>query len=103
MVSYRADVKWQDEDDEEAEVPGQQRSQQDHPLLPPQVSIALEEVEGQEENNYNYNSQRSTTHSDESTDRHQELIIIHWRGKEINRDKLIGYKLLSVGQKGETV
>lgn len=52
MISYRADIKWQDEDDEEAEVPGQQRPQQDHPLLFPQISIALEEVEGQEENNY---------------------------------------------------
>ncbi|TNN80642.1 hypothetical protein EYF80_009150 [Liparis tanakae] len=54
-----------DEDDEKAEVPGQQRSQEDHPLLPPQISIALEEVEGQEENNYHHDSQRSATHLDE--------------------------------------
>lgn len=65
MVSYRADVERQDEDDEEAEVPGQQRPQQDHPLLLPQVSIALEEVEGQEENNYDHDGQRSSTHGDE--------------------------------------
>lgn len=65
IVDGRADIEWQDEDDEEAEVPGQQRTQQDHPLLLPQVSIALEEVEGQEENNHNHDSQRSTTHSDE--------------------------------------
>lgn len=65
VVSYRADVERQDEDDEEAEVPGQQRSQEDHPLLPPQISIALEEVEGQEENNYHHDSQRSATHLDE--------------------------------------
>ncbi len=65
MVSYRADIERQDEDDEEAEVPGQQRPQQDHPLLLPQVSIALEEVEGQEENNYDRDGQRSTTHGDE--------------------------------------
>jgi len=65
VVSYRADVERQDEDDEEAEVPGQQRSQEDHPLLPPQISIALEEVEGQEENNNHHDSQRSATHLDE--------------------------------------
>lgn len=66
-VSYRADVQRQDEDDEETEVPGQQRPQQDHPLLLPQVSIAVEEVKGQEENTHNHNSQCSTTHGDEET------------------------------------
>lgn len=65
MFSYRADVERQDKDDEEAEVPGQQRSQQDHPLLLPQISIAVEEVQGQEENDHDHDSQRSATHSDE--------------------------------------
>lgn len=68
VASYRADVERQDEDDEEAEVPGQQRPQQDHPLLLPQVSIALEEEEGQEENHHDHDGQRSTTHGDERTD-----------------------------------
>lgn len=65
LVDGRADIKWQDEDDEEAEVPGQQRPQQHQPLLLSQVSIALEEVEGQEENNDDHDGQRSATHSEE--------------------------------------
>lgn len=64
MVSYRADVKWQDEDDEEAEVPGQQGSQEDHPVLLSQISIALQEEECQEKNDNNHDSQRSAAHSD---------------------------------------
>ena len=65
MDSYRADIEWQNENDEEAEVPGEQRPEQDQPLLLPQIPIALEEVEGQEKDNHDHNSQRSTTHSDE--------------------------------------
>lgn len=88
MFSYRADVERQDKDDEEAEVPGQQRSQQDHPLLLPQISIAVEEVQGQEENDHDHDSQRSATHSDEWTDRRQGLMMKdYWRKREreVNR------------------
>lgn len=56
VVWYRADIKWQDEDDEEAEIPGQQRPWQDHPVLPPQISISLEEVEGQKEDDHNHDN-----------------------------------------------
>lgn len=71
-VSYRADIKGQDEDDEEAEVPGQQCSEQNHPLLLPQISKALQKVEGQEENKHNHDSQRSPTHRDKWTHGRQE-------------------------------
>lgn len=64
MVSYRADIKRQDEDDEEAEVPGQQRPRQDHPLLLPQISITLEQEEGQEENNHKHDNQSGSVHGD---------------------------------------
>lgn len=64
VVSYRADIKWQDEDDEEAEVPGQQCPRQDHPLLLPQISITLEEEEGQEENNHNHDNQSGPVHGE---------------------------------------
>lgn len=64
VVSYRAHIKWQDEDDEEAEVPGQQRPQQHHTLLLPQISITLEEEEGQEENNHNHDNQSGPVHGD---------------------------------------
>ena len=64
IVYYRADIKWQDEDDEEAEEPGKQRPQQDHPLLLPHICITLEEVYGQEENNYHHDRQCSTAHGD---------------------------------------
>lgn len=74
-VLYRADIKWQDEDDEEAEVPGQQGSQEDHPLLLSQISIALQEEECQEKNNNNHDSQRSTAHSVGPIGRGQEVMV----------------------------
>lgn len=75
FLSYRADIEWQDEDDEEAEVPGEQRPEQNHPLLLPQISIVLEEVEGQEEDDHDHDGQRSTAHTDGRTDGRQELIV----------------------------
>lgn len=75
VVSYRADVKWQDEDDEEAEVPGQQGSQEDHPLLLSQISITLQEEECQKKNDNNHDSQRSTAHSDGPIGRRQEVMV----------------------------
>lgn len=74
-VLYRADIKWQDEYDEEAEVPGQQSSQQDHPVLLSQISIALQEEECQEQNNNHHNSQRSTAHSVGPIGRCQEVMV----------------------------
>lgn len=73
--SYRADVKGQDENDEEAEVPGQQGSQEDHPLLFSQICIALQEEECQEKNDNNHDSQRSTTHGDGPIGRRQEVMV----------------------------
>lgn len=75
LVSYRADVKWQDEDDEEAEVPGQQGPQEDHPLLLSQISITLQEEECQEKDDNNHDSQRSTAHSDGPIGRRQEVMV----------------------------
>lgn len=74
-VWYRADVKWQDEDDEEAEVPGQQGPQEDHPLLLPHVSIALQEEKCQEKHNNNHDSECSAAHSDGSTGGRQEVMV----------------------------
>lgn len=74
-VRYRADVKWQDEDDEEAEVPGQQGPQEDHPLLLSHVSIALQEVKCQEKHNNNHDSECSAAHSDRPTGRRQEVMV----------------------------
>lgn len=71
---YRADVKWQDKDDEKAEVPGQQGPQEDHPVLLPHISIALQEKKCQEKNN-NHNSQCSAAHTDGPTGRRQEVMV----------------------------
>lgn len=64
-ISYRADIKWQDEYDEEAEVPGQKRPKQDHSLMLPQIPKAMEEVQSQEENNNHHYRQRHSTHGDD--------------------------------------
>lgn len=61
---YRADIEWQDADDEEAEVPGQQRPWQDHPVLPPQIPITLQQVEGQQEDDCNHHNQSGPVHGD---------------------------------------
>lgn len=74
-ASYRADIKWQDENDEEAEVPGQQGSQEDHPMLFSQICIALQEEECQEKNDNNHDSQRSTAHGDGPIGRRQEVMV----------------------------
>lgn len=60
----RGDVERQDEDDEEAEVPGQQRSKQDHPLLLPEVSVAMQQEECQEEHHHHLHAQRRPAHPD---------------------------------------
>lgn len=90
--AYRADVERQDEDDEEAEVPRQQRPQEDHALLPAQIPIALQEVEGQEENHHHHHSQRGTTHTDGRGDRRQGFIAAtHWRrGKRHTQTSRLG-------------
>ena len=60
----RGDVQRQDEHDEEAEVPGQQGAKQHHALLLPEVSVAVEQEEGQEEDHHDLQAQRRPTHPD---------------------------------------
>lgn len=59
----RADVQRQDEDDEEAQVPGEQRAEQDHTLLLFKVSIPVQEEESQKKDDHNLDGQRRPTHS----------------------------------------
>lgn len=58
----RADVQRQDEDDEEAQVPGQQRAEQNHALLLPEVSVAMQQEESQEEDQDDLQAERRAAH-----------------------------------------
>lgn len=99
MVSYRADIKWQDEDDEEAEVPGQQCPRQDHPLLLPQISITLEEEEGQEENNHNHDNQSGPVHGDsEQADVRRSWLMSWWQHNDQETERERGKRLLHMLQ-----
>lgn len=51
----RADVQREDEDDEEAQVPGEQRAEQDHTLLLFKVSIPMQEEKSQKKDDHDLN------------------------------------------------
>lgn len=60
--THRANVQRQDEDDEEAQVPGQQGAKQHHALLLPEVSVAVQQKEGQEEDHHDGDAQSGAAH-----------------------------------------
>lgn len=62
MTTDRADVQRQNEDDEEAQVPGQQRAEQDHALLLLEVAIAVQQEQRQEEHHHDLDAQRGPAH-----------------------------------------
>lgn len=65
--TYRADVQRKNEDDEKAQIPGQQCAKENHALLLLEVSIAMQEEESQEKDHHNLYSQRCPTHSADRT------------------------------------
>lgn len=62
VTTDRADVQRQNEDDEKAQVPGQQRAEQDHALLLLEVAIAVQQEERQEEHHHDLDAQRGPAH-----------------------------------------
>lgn len=61
-ATYRADIQGKDEDDEEAEIPGQEGPEQHQWVLLAEVSIAMQEKKWQEEDQHNLDTQGSTAH-----------------------------------------
>lgn len=59
----RADVQREDEDDEEAQVPGEQRAEQYHALLLLKVSIPMQKEKSQKKDHHNLDAQRRPAHS----------------------------------------
>lgn len=59
----RADVQREDEDDEEAQIPGKQCAEQDHTLLLFKVSIPVQEEKSQKKDNDYLDGQRRPAHS----------------------------------------
>lgn len=62
MGTNRADVQREDEDDEEAKVPGHQRAKQNHPLLLPEVSVPVQQEQSQEEDQDDLHAECRATH-----------------------------------------
>lgn len=60
----RADVQGEDEDDEEAQVPGEQRAEQNHALLLPEVAIAMQQEQRQEEDHHDLDAEGGAAHPD---------------------------------------
>jgi len=60
--THRADIQRQDEDDEEAQVPGQQRAEQNHALLLPEVSVAVQQEQRQEQDHHDHQAQSGAAH-----------------------------------------
>lgn len=58
----RADVQRQNEDDEKAQVPGQQCAKQHHALLLLEVSIPVQQEQRQEEHHHDLDTQSSPAH-----------------------------------------
>lgn len=75
LVIYgRADIQREDEHDEEAQEPGEEGGEQDHPILLAKISISVQQEEREEEHHHHLQRERHAAHPDiNPSDGHQTL------------------------------